>query len=48
MSGFGWNFYGFFVFAAVWLVVYFSWARWMTKHERKASERDQRDPRATR
>jgi hypothetical protein len=45
MSGFGWNFYGFFLFAAVWLVFYFFWARWMTKHEREIAERDQREPR---
>ena len=24
--GFGWSFYGFFVAAAVWLVLYFVWA----------------------
>jgi hypothetical protein len=24
--GFGWNFYGFFVLAVVWLAIYFLWA----------------------
>lgn len=31
--GFGWNFYGFFVAAVIWLAVYFYWA-W------RAAERD--------
>jgi hypothetical protein len=26
MNGFGWNFYGFFVTAAIWLACYFLWA----------------------
>ncbi len=26
MNGFGWNFYGFFIAAAIWLAVYFVWA----------------------
>jgi hypothetical protein len=26
MSGFGWNFYGFFLVAAAWLAGYFAWA----------------------
>jgi hypothetical protein len=26
MTGFGWSFYGFFIAAAVWMVVYFIWA----------------------
>jgi hypothetical protein len=30
-SGFGWNFYGFFVFAVVWIAAYFAWARWMNR-----------------
>ena len=28
-AAFGWNFYGFFVFAAAFIAVYFLWARWM-------------------
>jgi hypothetical protein len=27
--GFGWSFYGFFVAAGVWLLLYFVWAAWM-------------------
>jgi len=34
MNGFGWSFYGFFLFAAVWIAAYFAWARWMEKRER--------------
>jgi hypothetical protein len=26
MTGFGWSFYGFFVAAGVWLLLYFIWA----------------------
>jgi len=33
VSGFGWNFYGFFVFAAAWLAGYFAWAAWMARRE---------------
>ena len=33
MTGFGWNFYGFFLFAAAWIAVYFGWARWMERRE---------------
>jgi hypothetical protein len=28
VTGFGWSFYGFFVFAIVWIALYFAWARW--------------------
>jgi hypothetical protein len=31
MIGFGWNFYGFFVFAAVWIAAYFLWAYRMAR-----------------
>jgi hypothetical protein len=36
--GFGWSFYGFFVAAGVWLVVYFVWAfkAVAREHERNA------------
>jgi hypothetical protein len=27
VRGFGWNFYGFFLFAIAWIVGYFLWAR---------------------
>jgi len=27
MTGFGWSFYGFFLFAALWIAAYFVWAR---------------------
>ena len=30
-SPFGWNFYGWFVFVAVFIAAYFSWARWMAR-----------------
>ncbi len=30
-GGFGWSFYGFFVFAAVWIAAYFTWAAWMNR-----------------
>jgi membrane protein implicated in regulation of membrane protease activity len=33
MTGFGWNFYGFFLFAAGWIAAYFAWARWMERRE---------------
>jgi hypothetical protein len=29
MQGFGWTFYGFFLFCFVWIAGYFAWARWM-------------------
>jgi hypothetical protein len=38
MNGFGWNFYGFFIAAAIWLSCYFAWA-WF------AAARDRRDKR---
>jgi membrane protein implicated in regulation of membrane protease activity len=34
MNGFGWSFYGFFLFAAAWIAAYFAWARWMEKREK--------------
>jgi hypothetical protein len=34
MRGFGWNFYGFFLFAIVWIVGYFFWAAQTAKRER--------------
>ncbi len=33
-GGFGWNFYGFFVFAAAFIATYFAWARWMQRRDR--------------
>jgi hypothetical protein len=38
--GFGWSFYGFFVAAVVWLLLYFVWAR-------RAAVRDPRHPGTT-
>ncbi len=38
MSGFGWNFYGFFLFAAAWIVAYFVWAKWMAARDRRRNE----------
>lgn len=37
-TGFGWSFYGFFLAAVVWLVVYFAWAA-------RAAARDRRQVR---
>lgn len=31
--GFGWNFYGFFLVAALWVLTYFVWARWQNRKE---------------
>jgi hypothetical protein len=36
--GFGWNFYGFFIAAVVWLAVYFLWA-WRAAERDRARER---------
>ncbi len=36
MNGFGWNFYGFFVFAVAFIAVYFAWARRMAHRDREA------------
>lgn len=33
--GFGWNLYGFFVAALIWLAVYFSWARHAAARDRE-------------
>ena len=33
--GFGWSFYGFFVLAAVWIVLYFAWVAYMDAQERR-------------
>jgi hypothetical protein len=33
--GFGWNFYGFFIAAAVWIVCYFVWALAVDARERR-------------
>jgi hypothetical protein len=30
-GGFGWSFYGFFLFAIVWIAAYFAWAAWMNR-----------------
>ena len=35
MNGFGWNFYGFFVAAALWLGAYFVWARFASARDRR-------------
>jgi hypothetical protein len=31
MSGFGWSFYGFFLFAVAWIAVYFAWVCWTSR-----------------
>jgi hypothetical protein len=35
MIGFGWSFYGFFVFAVAWVAGYFVWARYMARREER-------------
>jgi hypothetical protein len=42
VSGFGWNFYGFFLFAAAWVAAYFAWARAMATRDaaREGARRD--------
>ncbi len=42
MNGFGMNFYGFFIFAAVWIGAYALWVRLINARER-ASEMQQRN-----
>ena len=42
MTGFGWNFYGFFLFAGAWIAAYFAWAWWMERRETTA-ERTRND-----
>jgi hypothetical protein len=37
VAGFGWTFYGFFIFCLVWIAAYFAWARWMASRD---AERD--------
>ncbi len=32
--GFHWNFYGYFLYAIVWIVLYFAWAVYMDRKER--------------
>lgn len=33
--GFGWNFYGFFLFSALWVCSYFLWAFYMNAEEKR-------------
>ncbi|MGH9315189.1 MAG: hypothetical protein ACRD1S_18545 [Vicinamibacterales bacterium] len=35
MAGFGWNFYGFFLFCIVWIGAYFVWAGSMARREER-------------
>lgn len=39
--GFGWSFYGFFVAAGAWLIVYFTWA-WLAAQRDRARDGDGR------
>lgn len=32
-GGFGWSFYGFFLFSAVWCLLYFLWALWANRRD---------------
>lgn len=34
-SGLGWNFWGFFVVAALWCGGYFAWALWANRRDRE-------------
>ncbi|HEX2442921.1 MAG TPA: hypothetical protein VHJ77_03170 [Vicinamibacterales bacterium] len=42
MQGFGWTFYGFFLFCIVWIAGYFAWARWMAAREARERLRPER------
>jgi hypothetical protein len=33
--GFGWSFYGFFIAAVLWLLLYFVWAVWAATRDRQ-------------
>jgi len=39
MTGFGWNFYLFFIVAAVWVAAYFLWARRANRRSRGNKDR---------
>ena len=39
MTGFGWSFYGFFVFCVAFIGGYFAWARWMAARDREGRGR---------
>lgn len=39
MTGFGWSFYGFFLFTAAWMAAYFAWAAWMARRDRRRAAR---------
>lgn len=42
-EGFGWNFYGFFLYAGVWVIGYFLWALHTNRKETdKDEDRDSR------
>ncbi len=34
-AGFGWNFYGYFIYAAIWIVGYFILAGYLSRRDRK-------------
>lgn len=36
--GFGWNFYGFFLVAAVWVLAYYVWAHWQNREETRDAD----------
>lgn len=37
-EGFGWNFYGFLLYSALWVAAYFLWARRVNRREREKGE----------
>ena len=39
MTGFGWSFYGFFVFCVAFIGAYFAWARWMAARDQDGAGR---------
>jgi hypothetical protein len=43
MGGFGINFYGFYVFAAIWICAYALWVRFMNAAERAKESDDSND-----
>ncbi len=45
MKGFGINFYGFFLFSAVWICAYALWVRAINARERSREQQAQREKR---
>lgn len=43
-SAFGLNFYGYFIFAACWVIAYFAWAWQVNRREARRLRDDKRTP----